>query len=382
MPENDGNYQPKGYCPKCGYAIDPGRCTECGTQVSPKQLAKSPNARRNKLYKEIFAGLLVSLVFGFVLHSLRDGLPALYPTPLLLSWYGDGSDSVACELWHRYENGRLSESQERRALNLAFHTEGLYVDCPYPTGAVLDANTYYSFDINLGRIYPVARVDYGSWEIRVDGEIIRSSPRDYSDEFVRVLGSDSSSGHGWKIPPLPAGNHKIDIRREFYLVSMKEKNEQRVHTWTFSEQAFIVIEDPPIEGLYAPALDDDIARQVEASFQMPAVDSKPNLPDHMLQIAFDKPPVFVSMSCWARVCGTEEYHPIATVYVPPGETRLTDLDWRKLPGYEKATHADIRLIPYPWGAAQFEQQRSYYGRTIERLNVPIKDATPTNESGP
>ena len=33
-------YQPAGYCPKCGYAMDPGVCPECGAQIGARKLSK------------------------------------------------------------------------------------------------------------------------------------------------------------------------------------------------------------------------------------------------------------------------------------------------------------------------------------------------------
>lgn len=32
------DYQPEGFCPRCGYWIDPGRCPECGLQVTRQRL--------------------------------------------------------------------------------------------------------------------------------------------------------------------------------------------------------------------------------------------------------------------------------------------------------------------------------------------------------
>ena len=34
MNQSDSTYEPKARCPNCGYMIDAGRCSECGSQVS------------------------------------------------------------------------------------------------------------------------------------------------------------------------------------------------------------------------------------------------------------------------------------------------------------------------------------------------------------
>jgi hypothetical protein len=38
----DNAYKPAGYCPHCGYAIDPGVCPECGKNVAASELDSVP----------------------------------------------------------------------------------------------------------------------------------------------------------------------------------------------------------------------------------------------------------------------------------------------------------------------------------------------------
>src|SRR5262245_46401505 len=43
-------YQPTGYCPRCGYQMDAGRCPECGKAVS-RPAKRDPRAGRGRLLR-------------------------------------------------------------------------------------------------------------------------------------------------------------------------------------------------------------------------------------------------------------------------------------------------------------------------------------------
>jgi hypothetical protein len=72
-------YRPAGYCPHCGYAIDPGVCSECGRTVAGDELDAAPYARRGRRLGAVGTVIILAVVlvplawFGFS----RDG-PFLY----------------------------------------------------------------------------------------------------------------------------------------------------------------------------------------------------------------------------------------------------------------------------------------------------------------
>ncbi len=83
-------YQPKGYCPGCGYQIDPGRCSECGLEVSGEQLRGFPPTRSTVLILICVGRLAAFSVvhFGFLMvcifMALGDGLiPSKPPTGIV-----------------------------------------------------------------------------------------------------------------------------------------------------------------------------------------------------------------------------------------------------------------------------------------------------------
>lgn len=46
MSASDATYKPAGYCPDCGYAIDPGVCPECGRHADADELDGTPAASK------------------------------------------------------------------------------------------------------------------------------------------------------------------------------------------------------------------------------------------------------------------------------------------------------------------------------------------------
>ncbi len=67
-------YQPAGFCPRCGYALDPGRCPECGSVVTakdmrPRQARMSKRARRLLFTAGLAFALFVAVGVGFELES-------------------------------------------------------------------------------------------------------------------------------------------------------------------------------------------------------------------------------------------------------------------------------------------------------------------------
>jgi hypothetical protein len=354
--------------------MDPGRCPECGTDVPPNRLARSPYAY--KRYKEKLTVLAAVVIIVAFLYAFRDGLPGLLPTSLLYPLYGDGRTSAACELWWRYEKGSLSASQKVRLLDLAIEwPEQLYVESPYPSGASLEAETVVDFHVRLGTAVPVGRIDEGAWELRVDGALLLASPPDSVETMARSLGIDTNGwGMGWLIPPLQTGEHEIAVRQEFHLVSLEGTSEKRVHTWNVSAFGVVTVQDPPIDELYVPILDEGAMRQVERAFQLsPEYElNDPRRP--ALGFRFEAPPVRITSSAWARVTGDDVFYPVVEyVSVSPGESKRGIIRLHKLPGIESATHVDVRLTPFPMGADIIPKNRRYYGRIIERLAIPLPD---------
>ena len=80
-------YNPKGFCPKCSYQMDPGCCPECGLAVTAGQLASS---RRRPFFKSVLlwripaiavAHLLLVCLLKLAYHGSIGSEDVLYPHP-------------------------------------------------------------------------------------------------------------------------------------------------------------------------------------------------------------------------------------------------------------------------------------------------------------
>lgn len=79
-------YTPAGYCPRCGYRVDPGRCPECGADVAQPLRRLRSRARRRVV---LLATLLMFVVVGVGLWRYGPSLAArVWPTRHLvhLGW--------------------------------------------------------------------------------------------------------------------------------------------------------------------------------------------------------------------------------------------------------------------------------------------------------
>ncbi len=242
-----------------------------------------------------------------------------------------------------------------------------------------------NFHLRLGTAVPVGRIDEGAWEVRVDDALLLASLPDSVDIMVPSLGIDTGGwGMSWSVPPLPAGRHRIGVRQEFHLVSLEGTSEKRIHTWNVSASGIVTIQDPPIDELYMPVLDEDVMRQVELAFNV-SFEGEPNDPRTCaLACRFQAPPVRIASSLWARVTGDDVFYPVLSyVSVRPGESKRWIIRLHSVPGIESATHVDVRLIPFPMGADLIAENRRYYGGIIERLAVPLPGASPADpDRGP
>lgn len=75
----DTAYRPAGYCPHCGYALDPGRCPECGSTVAGDELDAAPYGRRGHKLGAVGTGFAIAAVLAPpVWFGLSSDGPFLY----------------------------------------------------------------------------------------------------------------------------------------------------------------------------------------------------------------------------------------------------------------------------------------------------------------
>src|SRR5512134_2069255 len=110
----DNAYKPAGYCPHCGYAIDPGVCPECGKTVAADELDSAPYwvSRRRIIKRTVLALVILSLaVGGWYVYARCNWWIAWIPTRVLLAFQGGGKSRSTIELGKRLAAGTLSQNQ-------------------------------------------------------------------------------------------------------------------------------------------------------------------------------------------------------------------------------------------------------------------------------
>ena len=96
-------YQPTGYCPKCGYAMDPGVCPECGSTISAQRLSRIPprQRRRQRMRRVSLIVYLIALVYGGYRFYEVAPWPGWLPNRLLSLLGNRGLERVDAEILDR-----------------------------------------------------------------------------------------------------------------------------------------------------------------------------------------------------------------------------------------------------------------------------------------
>jgi len=150
------SHQPAGFCPYCDYATDPGKCTECGREVTEGNICASPRRQRIKrVVRRTVKALLIAAALGGsgygIYHETRPHrIVRYYSTDYLLSrelrspndnyfvWRAD--QNIYCELLRRTESKQLTKKQFDDWLRL--YTEeyapDIDIPSPYPVGFKLE----------------------------------------------------------------------------------------------------------------------------------------------------------------------------------------------------------------------------------------------------
>lgn len=120
---SESAYQPAGYCPKCGYRVDPGRCSECGREV------KRPWRIRPRVWRRwrwlMVGALLIGL--GVFVWQYGAGLAARYAPSAVLVWVweGDrgGADWAAAVLRSRVSASYTANGRDGQHIELEFRNK-------------------------------------------------------------------------------------------------------------------------------------------------------------------------------------------------------------------------------------------------------------------
>lgn len=134
-------HEPAGYCPHCGYRIDPGRCPECGVEVA-RPVSRSPRSRSHRIMR---VGIVI-LACAVVVTGGRYAAPWLmreyWPTGQLCSLAaGQGNWAQWARAVLRYRlNERMLQEQaayQAREKAISAKLESLGVEPGQPGAAAL-----------------------------------------------------------------------------------------------------------------------------------------------------------------------------------------------------------------------------------------------------
>ena len=186
-------------------------------------------------------------------------------------------------------------------------------------------------------------------------------------------------------PPesLGAGRHELSME---VVVSLGPpspagyaQDRAALRSWTITRSTTIELEDQPVSHYVTPAESEDLARTVDAAFMVPprvTGSYGPGITYHV-----EMPPILVAGKICARASGHIKYTWVGDLLVRPGTSFTTAAALDQVPGIRQATHVDLRIVPDAELAVQCRGAKEYYGRVIERLNVPLAREDQTSQSG-
>lgn len=206
----DAAYKPAGYCPRCGYALDPGECPECGTVVTAEELASRPPRISLRPY------VRPALVLGFIGLSCyccyryyRDGdwLPSA-SNDVLLKYACSNWEPADREIRKRCAAGRFSLAELDKLFRQVCTVSADYLPrVPANTATRVTILVTPAGFLRSGLVYPSARSRDDAWRIEGQGLEVRGPELLAAD--LR-LGSYAST-RTFAIPPLPPGRHEITV---------------------------------------------------------------------------------------------------------------------------------------------------------------------------
>ena len=242
-------YQPTGYCPKCGYPLDPGRCPECGATVAPDQILSEPLHvhRRRRFRRRVLVALVavVATVIGGRFLYRAVNWVSLAPTSVLFVFQGDGKHPATIELFRRYDNGELDAQQVKRMFDGAVGTPRLALRPSAPEDVAFRDTFYPDLRIPGGTMAHNWVTFAHKLALTIDGDLVADG------RAWRISWAGGSVVIEVRIPPLPAGQHHVALECALSLVrdiatDRRSAKIQILHTWNLAASADVVVEDHPV----------------------------------------------------------------------------------------------------------------------------------------
>ncbi len=375
--------QPRGFCPKCGYPMNPGRCPECGTEVAPEKL---PRRKVREYYEhkgKIAAIVLVPLLFFGAHHAYYhldwcSRLSGIW----LLRLQARGVAQADAELKRRYRAGALSQEWKQQLFDQATRAsvEG---KARYPAGVDYFAHVYVHSA--LADLLPNCRFYLRHHTILVDGRELTEHA-----ETRDVASDDPKRGH-WIVGShaFEPGEHEFAVRGVVTISSADRLDmidTLAIHTGPFTASTRVMIEDRPPGEFVNPIDDAKSGRKLDNyltlsggypldDFNSPA-NTRERFPWMYLRSVAIRyksgGPAPLAGYMFVRPSDESEFEKFGHIFMQPGKTRY----WA-LPQTDRFTNVqsvDVRIEPDPILALQSTSpaDNRYYAAVIERRGVAVK----------
>lgn len=363
--------QPRGFCPNCNYPMNPGRCPECGTEVSqqdlPRELVHEFYHHKRKL--ALLAAVLIFGVGGPIVYFYADW-PRLLPTKTLLSLQSIHVRRAEVELVRRYSGGKFKKAEKQ-----AFFDQAM--DASYRSLPVYPAQVPF-----FGHVYielPDRSLTNGRWffmreyHVFVDGKEITAS-----SSVGDSISLEQIKGH-WIIggPKLEPGEHDVTIRGTVTIScadGLDLIDPLAIHTGKFSVSTHVRAEDRPASDFVVARVDAETVESMRKRLRAGPYHPSSRRSGRSLNGTAPR-------RCFAMQYARRAQVPIAAILLirPAGEGEFEEMGWAYLapgarrywevpegPRFDNVDRVDVLLDPDPGVAVEHSlpPNTQYYGQKL------------------
>ncbi len=345
--------EPAGYCPHCGYRINPGRCSECGRDVSARRLRRRPLSRRRKWHIGLGLLFLGSIGLIYAYQHAPAGFCSRLPAAVL-ALFPSGSAAFD-ELGRRCDAGTLSPRQAESFLNRRLDPEAAFQFVnPCPAGVRLPVTLQISFGSRAAAIRLIA----------VEPAVVQIVDRNTGKSPPGVpLASASRWGERILLPGLPAGEYDILFAQRLAYPCIGTGTTQ--YNWTLRvAQPVTVVPRDPASFLSIPAADAIGRINGEIHVQIAAGEGGQAPGPAILRLWHMPAPVLGTLEL--RV-GGGDFRPVCEIECAQAHDRPLFLEVGPIggPDLAHATEADFRITPSSAATVLERGYQEHYAHTIE-----------------
>ncbi len=376
--------QPKGFCPRCGYPMNPGRCPECGADVAAEKL---PRRRVREYYEhkgKIAAIVLIPLCFLGARYAYYNlDWCGLLGEKWLLRLQARGVAPADAELKRRYRAGTLGQEWKTKLFDRGMRAS-VAGKPRYPSGVQYFVHVYV--DSSLAELLPNCRFYLRHHTILIDGRELseHAETRDVASDEARrghwIVGSDA----------FEPGEHEFGVRGVVTISSADRLDmidTLAVHTGPFNASTRVLVEDRPVEEFVNPIDEARSGRKLDnylfltGGYPLDDFNSPANTPERFpwmylrsLAISYTSGGAApIAGNIFIRPSDEGDFEKIGYIFLKPGSrTRYWALPQSER--YGDARRIDVRIEPDPILALQSTSpsDNRYFGAVIERRGVEVK----------